>query len=116
MTDVAQPDGLTFLDLARSVGQEHGVLLTDGQATGILWEYTGFPGFWDGDPLICCTEQLHAFFDQLSPVALLKMKGTLKWMGPWRLLGGVWARTFVAEEGGVDLHFGPQVKSPRSKR
>ena len=44
---------------------------TDEQAGYILWEKTGFPGFWnipqDGDtPEACCRKQLQQFKDEIS--------------------------------------------------
>jgi len=31
---------------------------TEDEAMSILWEYTGFPGFWAGDPAECVRAQL----------------------------------------------------------
>lgn len=58
-TDLAR---LTWTDVARSVAWEFGFDLPFAQADYILWEHTGFPSFWRGDPLTCCIEQLRAYF------------------------------------------------------
>ena len=39
--------------------------LTDDNVEYILWEHTGFPGFWDGrDPEACLRRQVNEFFDE----------------------------------------------------
>lgn len=45
---------MTWLDVARAVFPE-----ADDATLGMyLWEYTGFPEFWRGDPVTECTKQL----------------------------------------------------------
>ena len=34
--------------------------------TEILWNETGYPCFWDGDPETCLRQQLHDFFIKLK--------------------------------------------------
>lgn len=55
----------TWLDLARSVAWEYGFDISFEQADHDLWEYTGFPAFWTGDPVECCTRQLHEYYASL---------------------------------------------------
>lgn len=43
-----------FIDLVRELFPN----TSDEEALGILWNYTGYPGFWEGDPIDCCREQL----------------------------------------------------------
>ncbi len=52
----------TWADLARSVAWEFGIDLSFDEADYVLWEHTGFPSFWRGDPRECATEQLREFF------------------------------------------------------
>lgn len=52
----------TWADLARSVAWEFGIDLPYQDADVILWEFTGFPSFWQDDPRECCTEQLRQLF------------------------------------------------------
>lgn len=55
----------SFVDLVR----EYFPGVTDEQAMDILWNYTGFPGFWDGDPARVCREQL-AHLKEVGPAAV----------------------------------------------
>lgn len=48
-----------FVGIVRSVFPG----IPDGDATALLWEYTGFPGFWDGDPADCCLRQVRRLRD-----------------------------------------------------
>jgi hypothetical protein len=48
---------LRWIDIVR---QELGDMPSE-QAGFILWEHTGFPIFWDGDPQECCRAQLREF-------------------------------------------------------
>lgn len=57
----------TWNDLVRSVGHEYGLWFTDAEAIGILWEHTGYPGFFRGDPFECATRQLHDLFRSVVP-------------------------------------------------
>ena len=51
---------LTALEYAQRIGRQYGLDLTDEQANHMLWEETGFPGFFPGKPLPSLTWQLHA--------------------------------------------------------
>ena len=55
---------MTFKDLVREVADQYGHVppLSDEECMYILWEWTGFPGFFHGDPETCCREQLHEYF------------------------------------------------------
>lgn len=53
---------MTWLQLVRSVASEFRLVLTDAAADNALWEYTGFPSFWHGDPITECVAQLRAHF------------------------------------------------------
>ena len=59
----------TWLDLARSVAWEFGIDLGPDEADHVLWEYTGFPAFWSGDPIECCTRQLREHFAAVTSAA-----------------------------------------------
>jgi hypothetical protein len=52
----------TFLQLIKRVAKDCGHDLSDDQAGYILWNHTGFPNFFDGDPEECCTKQIQDFF------------------------------------------------------
>ena len=52
----------TFRDLVRRVAAEFGESPSTTEIAHILWEHTGFPGFWDGDPETCCEAQVRAFY------------------------------------------------------
>ncbi len=52
----------TFITFAQRVAQEHGHNIDRETANFVLWEYTGFPSFWDGDPMECVDRQLSEFF------------------------------------------------------
>lgn len=64
--ELQRPSGteanVTWVQLARKVAAEFRVVLLDAQADHVLWEHTGFPSFWKGDPEECCTRQLRDFF------------------------------------------------------
>lgn len=49
----------TFLDLVREYFPD----ATEQEVLDILWNYTGYPGFWDGDPETCCRAQLQYLKD-----------------------------------------------------
>lgn len=58
---------MTWNDLVR----EYFPKVTDEEANCILWERTGFPGFWNipggGDtPEACCRKQLQEFKDSIK--------------------------------------------------
>lgn len=48
----------TYAQIVRSVAAEHKVELTDDQVELILWEHTGFPSFWTGEPASTCAAQV----------------------------------------------------------
>ena len=56
----------TWTDLARSVAWQHGIDLGVDEADYILWNHTGFPSFWNGDPRTCCEVQLHNYFERID--------------------------------------------------
>lgn len=56
--------GQTFGGLCRSLGLMRGLNLTDAEVDWILWEETGFPSFFDGDPLTVCTHQINEALDR----------------------------------------------------
>lgn len=53
---------LTWPDVVNSVAHQYGQWFTDDVAMNLLWEYTGYPGFFDGDPVTVATRQLHELF------------------------------------------------------
>lgn len=65
-TSTAVADSYTWLDLAKEVGKEFGKTLNDKQADYMLWEHTGFPSFFSGDPIEQCREQLRAAFRRVD--------------------------------------------------
>lgn len=56
---------VNFLNLVREYFPE----VTDEEALGILWNYTGYPEFWDGDPVKVCREEL-AHLMEVGPEAV----------------------------------------------
>lgn len=48
-----------FIDLVKEYFPE----VTDEEALGILWNYTGYPSFWYDDPTTTCREQLQHLKD-----------------------------------------------------
>src|SRR5688500_15002370 len=63
---MAATNKYTFLDIARTVGHQYGYALSDDEAAVLLWEHTGYPSFWEGDPAKCCEAQLVSYFDALG--------------------------------------------------
>lgn len=59
-------ESYTWLDLAKDVGREFGITLDDKQADYMLWNHTGFPSFWKGDPIEECRAQLRAAFKRVD--------------------------------------------------
>lgn len=57
---------MTFLEIAREVFADHPLATSDVELENILWEHTGFPGFFDGDPETVCRKQLQAHRDQIE--------------------------------------------------
>ena len=55
----------TWIGLAKAVGADLGFELSDDEADYVLWEYTGFPGFWN-ETVRDCINQLRAFFFSLD--------------------------------------------------
>ncbi len=55
-------ENTTWLDLVR----EYFPNASDKEADTILYEYTGFPGFWAGDPVTCCRAQLQTLKNSLA--------------------------------------------------
>lgn len=54
---------LTWIELVQEVATEMGWDCDPEYADYILYEYTGFPSFWDGDnPAECCRKQLREYF------------------------------------------------------
>lgn len=45
------------------IAKEYFPQATDEQIDFILWEYTGFPAFWNGDPETCLRKQLQELKD-----------------------------------------------------
>ncbi len=40
---------MTGIEMAQDEAHQAGLELTDKQADTVLWEYTGFPSFWQGE-------------------------------------------------------------------
>lgn len=59
-------ESYTWQDLAKEVGKEFGKTLNDKQADYLLWNHTGFPSFWNGNPIEECREQLRAAFRRVD--------------------------------------------------
>lgn len=60
---------MTWNELVKQEASAAGFTIDDETAGAILWESTGFPGFWnipkDGStPQECCRTQLREFFAQ----------------------------------------------------
>ena len=58
---------MTWIELVRDEAKKLKRTVTDEQADYILWEHTGFPEFWQGDPETCCREQVREFFESEKP-------------------------------------------------
>jgi hypothetical protein len=52
----------TFITFAQRIGREHGFEVSRSDADVVLWEFTGFPAFWDSGPMQCLDHQLTEFF------------------------------------------------------
>lgn len=59
-------ESYTWQDLAKDVGKEFGKTLTNDQADYLLWNHTGFPSFWKGDPVEECRAQLRSAFKRVD--------------------------------------------------
>lgn len=44
----------SWMDVVRGVAQEFGETPNEDEAGYILWNHTGYPSFWHGDPVTCC--------------------------------------------------------------
>lgn len=53
---------MTWLHMARRIASEFGLALNDRDADYLLWEETGFPEFFIGDPVATCANQLRSAF------------------------------------------------------
>ena len=60
------PEMLTFKILVKDVAGDYGRTVTDDEAAFILWNHTGFPGFFQGDPLETCAKQIDHYFALLA--------------------------------------------------
>lgn len=56
----------TFITFAQRVAREYGFDIDRDEANEVLWEYTGYPSFWDGNPVECVDRQLTEFFVEAS--------------------------------------------------
>lgn len=59
-------DDQTWAELARGVAEEFGLILSDDEVDYALWEHTGYPSFWQGDPAECCKAQLREHFGSVT--------------------------------------------------
>lgn len=57
-----QGKDISWLDLVR----EYFPQATDAEADMLLWEHTGYPDFWQGDPVECCRRQLAELRDSVA--------------------------------------------------
>lgn len=53
---------MTWLDLVHEVTHEYNLSISDDFADSLLWNETGFPGFFHGDPVNTCARQLREAF------------------------------------------------------
>jgi Flp pilus assembly protein CpaB len=60
----AQPSGLTFENVVRSVALQFGHVPTADEVEWVLWERTGFPSFFMGDPARECAEQVFRHYQE----------------------------------------------------
>lgn len=49
-------------DVVNAVADEFGLWFTDYEAMHLLWEYTGYPSFFNGDPVTVASTQLREHF------------------------------------------------------
>lgn len=66
---------MTWLELAKDEAKKEGLKIDDRIADHVLWEFTGFPCFWDiprlgGTPEECCRTQLSEYFSGLDRAIL----------------------------------------------
>lgn len=63
---------MTTIELARKIATEHGCSeLSDADLDYIIWEYTGYPSFWVGDPATCFESQLRGYFSANEPAPVV---------------------------------------------
>lgn len=55
------PPATEFSDTPAAIVREYFPDATDGEVSYILWNHTGFPCFWHGDPETCLRQQLEAY-------------------------------------------------------
>lgn len=58
------PTPPTCVQLVQQIGEAHGFLVDENMAARILWNHTGFPHFWDGDPVDCLIRSVSEFFTE----------------------------------------------------
>lgn len=56
----------SWRDLAKDVGKEFGKTLGDKEADNLLWNHTGFPSFFQTDPVEQCRAQLRSAFRRVD--------------------------------------------------
>lgn len=53
---------MTGIELVQQIAKEHGTTVNKDTADMILWEHTGFPAFFMGDPEVELRNQIHEYF------------------------------------------------------
>lgn len=53
----------TWDGIVRSVAREWGEEPDVDECGYILWNHTGYPSFWTGDPVECCIDQVRAYYE-----------------------------------------------------
>lgn len=56
----------TYSDIVRQVAAEFGASPDNDEVAWILWENTGFPEFWSGDPAESCRDQVRSFYENAA--------------------------------------------------
>jgi len=56
----------TDITFTQRIGREHGFEVSREDAGYILWNHTGYPSFWDGDPIECLDRQVTEFFQKAN--------------------------------------------------
>ena len=51
---------MSVLEIAREEAAKAGITIDDSTLDYLIWNETGFPSFWIGDPETCLREQLQA--------------------------------------------------------
>lgn len=57
---------MTGIDLVRSIAWQNGKDISSQDADYLLWNHTGFPAFFDGEPIECICRDINAYF-QIGP-------------------------------------------------